>query len=370
MHCAKNAGQPGQGREAVRMTLQRQDKALPMGHIVVLLLAATLLALTAAAAAFGQDYPTEAEIENMLLPRARMNRGIGGVVSDEPSVTLRIHFRRNSAELTPAAKPPLDNLGLALQQEKLRGYIFKIEGHTCDLGSEAYNRALSLERAKAVRDYLVRNFSLSGSQLEVDGFGERHPAVPNTDEAARKKNRRVVIKNTLRGFDPLKAGSSVVTARIKCLRNRQEEVVLKGDTLTSSDLFSVEFITRESMYLYVFHVESDGKMTRIYPNDYFSSQGNPVAPNRVYRIPEERKWLQLDENKGVEHIVLLADAHALDDPEAVCRQVMPASAPRPGGMKIVEIPTGEETRGIMGIRKELRYERKSLFVWKSYFIHQ
>lgn len=341
-----------------------------MRHTLLLLLTTIALITGSDLKVYGEDYPTEEEIQNMLLPRPQMTRGISGVVSDEPSVTLRIHFKRNSAELMPAAKLPLQNLGRALQQDKLRGYVYKIEGHTCDLGSDAFNLDLSLRRAQTVRDYLVGTFNLSGDQLEIEGYGERYPAVPNTDETARQKNRRVVIKNTLRGFKKMKAGSSAVTVQLKCLRNSREEVVMTGDTLTSNDPFSLEFITKKSMYLYVFHIDANDKLTLIFPNLNFSTQDNPVMADQVYRIPEQRKWLQLDENKGKEHIVVVADDRALISPEEVCRQVISLSVPTVNGMRIVDSPEGGDTRGLMGIRKELRYDKKSLFVWESYFIHR
>ena len=75
----------------------------------------------------------------------------------------------------------------------------RIEGHTDSKGSDAYNRALSEDRALSVRDWLVEEEGLDGSAFETVGFGESQPAAPNErldgadDPDGRQKNRRVEI---------------------------------------------------------------------------------------------------------------------------------------------------------------------------------
>lgn len=69
---------------------------------------------------------------------------------------------------------------------------FLVEGHTCDLGSDADNFQLSEARANAVREYLVQQ-GVSLSQIVTLGFGESDPKVQNLDEANRRLNRRVVV---------------------------------------------------------------------------------------------------------------------------------------------------------------------------------
>ena len=64
-----------------------------------------------------------------------------------PSVTVRLQFKKGSANLTTEAVSQLKNVGQALEDKNLRGYIYKIEGHTCSLGSSAGNLNLSRRRA-------------------------------------------------------------------------------------------------------------------------------------------------------------------------------------------------------------------------------
>jgi OOP family OmpA-OmpF porin len=70
---------------------------------------------------------------------------------------------------------------------------FVVAGHTSDTGSEAYNQKLSIERAEAVKTYLVEN-GVDGSLISIVGYGESKPLVPGKSREARKGNRRVEIK--------------------------------------------------------------------------------------------------------------------------------------------------------------------------------
>jgi OOP family OmpA-OmpF porin len=60
------------------------------------------------------------------------------------------------------------------------------------VGTDAYNKALSLRRAQAVRDYLVKA-GLPAGILSVEGHGKSLPLVRGSSEAARAKNRRVEL---------------------------------------------------------------------------------------------------------------------------------------------------------------------------------
>ena len=67
-----------------------------------------------------------------------------------------------------------------------------ITGHTCDLGTNAYNQGLGDRRALSVQSYFKDNGLSDACMLKVSK-GETEPALPNTDEANRMKNRRVVV---------------------------------------------------------------------------------------------------------------------------------------------------------------------------------
>jgi OmpA-OmpF porin, OOP family len=65
-------------------------------------------------------------------------------------------------------------------------------GHTDTSGPEAYNMALSLRRANAVKDALVRN-GVPAQAITVVGMGEKGLLVPTADGVREPQNRRVEI---------------------------------------------------------------------------------------------------------------------------------------------------------------------------------
>jgi outer membrane protein OmpA-like peptidoglycan-associated protein len=67
-----------------------------------------------------------------------------------------------------------------------------VTGHTDRAGSDAYNMALSLRRANAVKDQLVRE-GIPAAGITVVGRGESQPLVPTADGVREPQNRRVEI---------------------------------------------------------------------------------------------------------------------------------------------------------------------------------
>lgn len=103
-----------------------------------------------------------------------------------------ITFEFNSHQLTRAAQPYVDDIGLALQSPNLAPYSFLIAGHTDAVGSAGYNQELSERRAAAVRDWLVERHRVDPMRLRVQGFGEEQLALPAAPDSAA--NRRVEVR--------------------------------------------------------------------------------------------------------------------------------------------------------------------------------
>lgn len=109
------------------------------------------------------------------------------------AVAINIMFAFNSDQLTPQGRQILDNLGQALNSERLKGNRFMLEGHTDSKGSDAYNQALSERRAKSAMDYLVAAHKVERARLVTVGKGEAEPLDPSNPE--RDINRRVQVMN-------------------------------------------------------------------------------------------------------------------------------------------------------------------------------
>lgn len=67
-----------------------------------------------------------------------------------------------------------------------------IWGHTCNLGSEAKNIELGMQRAEAMRKLLIKA-GCPINRVMARSKGSSEPLVPNTSEANRQMNRRIEI---------------------------------------------------------------------------------------------------------------------------------------------------------------------------------
>ncbi len=67
-----------------------------------------------------------------------------------------------------------------------------IEGHTDNVGGNAYNQSLSQRRADAVRALFLTQ-GISSEQVASRGLGEGFPVTSNNTDAGRQQNRRVQI---------------------------------------------------------------------------------------------------------------------------------------------------------------------------------
>ena len=105
-------------------------------------------------------------------------------------VLSSVLFDLNKATIKADFYPDLDNIVNILNREPEMGIEF--EGHTCNIGSDAYNMKLSEKRAAAVKNYVISK-GIDSSRVSAKGYGETKPVESNDTEAGRKANRRVQI---------------------------------------------------------------------------------------------------------------------------------------------------------------------------------
>ncbi len=102
-----------------------------------------------------------------------------------------IQFNLNKADIKSGYESIFDN---AIKILKLNpSLMIEIQGHTDSSGSAAYNQQLSIKRAQAVKNLLIKN-GINANRLSVKGFGESRPIASNSTELGRHKNRRVEYK--------------------------------------------------------------------------------------------------------------------------------------------------------------------------------
>ena len=104
-----------------------------------------------------------------------------------PIVLRNLMFRTGTADWLPQSETELQRLLELLKDQP--GLKIEIRGHTDDVGSAQANQILSMQRAKAVYDYLIAN-EIDRDRLRYEGYGQSQPLVPNESDEARQKNRR------------------------------------------------------------------------------------------------------------------------------------------------------------------------------------
>jgi outer membrane protein OmpA-like peptidoglycan-associated protein len=116
---------------------------------------------------------------------------IGDTNSQEITLQLtNVFFDYGKDNLQSSSFPELNRLSEILL--KHRFHFIKISGHTDDIGSDTYNLTLSLNRAKRVKQYLVKK-GIQSNFIEIIGYGKSMPKVIGDTEEARIENRRVEI---------------------------------------------------------------------------------------------------------------------------------------------------------------------------------
>jgi len=68
-----------------------------------------------------------------------------------------------------------------------------VEGHTDNIGGDAYNLDLSKRRSAAVKQVLASRYHIAPERLATDGFGSSRPADTNETLEGRARNRRVEL---------------------------------------------------------------------------------------------------------------------------------------------------------------------------------
>lgn len=102
-----------------------------------------------------------------------------------------IYFDFNSAIVRPESGPSLKEVAEAIKNNP--DWKLKIEGHTDNVGGDAYNLNLSNQRAAAVRQALVAHYQIDPGRVTSQGFGASRPKAPNTTPEGRALNRRVEV---------------------------------------------------------------------------------------------------------------------------------------------------------------------------------
>jgi len=101
-----------------------------------------------------------------------------------------IHFDFDKYNINSANQSKLDTDAKVLKTANLSGLNVKVEGNCDEWGSDEYNYALGLKRAKSVRDALSAK-GVSANDYILISYGESNPVCTEHTKACWAENRRV-----------------------------------------------------------------------------------------------------------------------------------------------------------------------------------
>jgi OOP family OmpA-OmpF porin len=141
------------------------------------------------AAASVTEKQAKAEQADEAAVKARYRAVIDALPEHPRSYTLNFVFGKS--QLTPESRALLDRILLEMLQLPVPELV--IIGHADDVGSDAINDKLSLERANRVLD-LIKSRAIVPRDVSVVGRGKRDPLYPARGGTPEPRNRRVEIR--------------------------------------------------------------------------------------------------------------------------------------------------------------------------------
>ena len=132
--------------------------------------------------------------KKMAMERATQGTGVAVTQTQDNQLKLNIpsdiSFDTGRADIKPNLRPILDQFANGLSNQT--NTEVRIVGHTDNVGSNAVNDPLSVQRAQAALNYLAAR-GVDPSRVFIAGRGEMEPIADNMTEAGRARNRRVEI---------------------------------------------------------------------------------------------------------------------------------------------------------------------------------
>ncbi len=240
---------------------------------------------------------------------------------------LDINFDFNSAALRSSAKAQLDTLASVLKSPGFTNTAIELAGHTCDIGQDSVNLALSQRRVKSAIDYLAKTGKIEPARLSRIAYGEKLPLIVGAkSETERQLNRRVVvylpenreaIEKMLREM-PMTQGFRWGVFRVE--QGGKETLISYDGTakLYSNDQYRIYMRPALPKYIYLFQQDSRGNAQWIYPR---ADKGlsNPILPGE-YFLPDKSKVFALDNTVGQETISLVVLEEADKELEKLAAQ--------------------------------------------------
>ena len=131
-------------------------------------------------------------------------------------------------------------------------------------------------------------------------------------------------------------------------------------TLTADDSYRLVMQTAGERYVYVYQLDSRGRLMNLFPNHVYSPIQNPLDGEQIYHVPSDPDWFHLGEKKGEERIYVVASAQPMQRLEELYAQYGKADS------------RGKRREALSHLLKELDGGPtiEDTVVWRFAFSHQ
>jgi len=121
------------------------------------------------------------------------NNSVKYLIANLENQLKPIHFDFDKYNIREDMKPVVANSATILDGDKAQNLSVKLEGNCDEWGTDEYNYALGLKRAKSVKDELGAR-GVSVDRIMLVSYGESNPVCTDHTKACWVENRRVEFK--------------------------------------------------------------------------------------------------------------------------------------------------------------------------------
>lgn len=118
---------------------------------------------------------------------------LGSLMSGIQNQVKNVYFDFDKFNIKADQQAIVSSNAALFNQHGASTLSIKVEGNCDEWGTDEYNYALGLKRAKSVKDSLIKN-GVSADRIAVVSYGESNPVCTSKTKSCDADNRRVEFK--------------------------------------------------------------------------------------------------------------------------------------------------------------------------------
>ncbi|MCR4941845.1 MAG: OmpA family protein [Campylobacter sp.] len=118
---------------------------------------------------------------------------LNALIANIQAQVKNVYFGFDKYNITADQQGTVSSNAALFNQAEAQSLSVKVEGNCDEWGTDEYNYALGLKRAKSVKDALVRN-GVAAERVDVVSYGESNPVCTDKSKSCDAQNRRAEFK--------------------------------------------------------------------------------------------------------------------------------------------------------------------------------